>query len=108
MKKTLFAAVAVLAFAVVIHAASVRTIEVQVGATFTPATIHVKKGVPVRIEFTRTGEPTCAESIVFPQLKMEKPLAAGKSAVFEFTPAHSGDLQFACGMKMMKGKVVVE
>lgn len=36
-----------------------------------------------------------------------KPLPVGETVLVEFTPAAAGDITFACGMNMLKGKVLV-
>lgn len=78
------------------------------GMSYSPAEISVEKGVPVRLKFFRMAKPTCGDKVLFPELKIERDLPAGKTTVVEFTPSKAGDLTFTCGMKMMKGKVVVK
>lgn len=78
------------------------------GMSYTPSEIEVTKGVPVRIIFERDDEPTCGGTIVFPELGIERKLEAGETVVIELTPEKAGVLNFTCGMKMMKGKIVVQ
>jgi RND family efflux transporter MFP subunit len=75
---------------------------------FEPGKIRVKAGVPVRLTFVRTTDETCATEVVFPSLKIQRPLPLNKPVVVEFTPKKSGEIRFSCGMDMFKGTVVVE
>jgi len=34
-------------------------------------------------------------------------LAVGETVVVEFTPTEAGEIAFACGMDMLRGKVIV-
>ncbi len=77
------------------------------GMSYTPGEVAVTKGVPVKIIFTRDEKPTCGGTIVFPELGIERKLEAGETTVVELTPQKAGVLNFTCGMKMMKGKIVV-
>ncbi|HVR45002.1 MAG TPA: cupredoxin domain-containing protein [Thermoanaerobaculia bacterium] len=89
-------------------AAEAQTVTVEVSAmSYSPNEVVVEKGVPVRMEFVRDEKPTCGGKVVFPDLEIERELPAGETTVVEFTPEKSGELTFTCGMKMMKGKVVV-
>ena len=81
---------------------------IDVGPDFSPSTIRVKKGVPVRLNFRRSSKPTCASSVTFPTLGITRVLSENKTTAIDITPKKSGDLTFACGMGMMQGKLVVE
>lgn len=77
------------------------------GSGFSPASLAVKKGQPVRIHFKRDDQPTCADEVVFADLNIRKKLPPNATTTVEVTPAKEGDLTFACGMNMLKGKLVV-
>ena len=77
-------------------------------AGFEPQRVTVQVGMPVRITFTRTSDKTCATKVVFPSLKIERDLPLNRPAAVEFTPAKSGDIEFVCGMNMLRGTVVVQ
>jgi plastocyanin domain-containing protein len=78
------------------------------GMEYSPAEVVVKKGVPLRMEFTRDGKRGCGSRLVFPELGIERELPIGETVVVEFTPEQAGKLSFTCGMNMMKGKIVVQ
>ena len=75
---------------------------------FSPAKLRLRAGTVAKLTFVRTADATCATEVVFPSLKIKRALPANKPVVIEFTPAKAGDLEFACGMGMFKGTIVVE
>lgn len=75
---------------------------------FEPASINLKPNVPARVTFVRQTDQTCATSVVIPEYKINQELPLNKPVVVEFTPAKTGEFTFACGMNMLKGKVVVQ
>ena len=75
---------------------------------FSPSTIEVEKGFPVTLLFTRTDKKACGSKVVFRSLKITKALPVGKEVAVVITPRKTGDIAFACGMGMHKGKIVVE
>lgn len=83
-------------------------VTIHVGSEFSPASITVPKGQPVRLAFHRTNEPTCADEVVFPDLKIRKKLPVNATTVVELPPQQARTLNFACGMSMMKGAIVVQ
>lgn len=81
---------------------------VEVSASgFSPDSVEVEVGKPVTITFIRVSEEGCGTEVVFPALKIEKPLPLNKPVQVTFTPEKAGELKFACGMDMMTGKVIV-
>ncbi|MBS1723004.1 MAG: cupredoxin domain-containing protein [Armatimonadetes bacterium] len=88
-------------------AQGVQKLTVTVDNSFKPATFNVKAGKPVQITFD-TKHRGCAAVVVFKELKMKKPLKDGTKTIVTFTPKKAGAYNFACGMNMMKGKVVAK
>ncbi|MDP1883736.1 MAG: sulfite exporter TauE/SafE family protein [Candidatus Moranbacteria bacterium] len=74
---------------------------------FSPATLRVKKGVPVRWVVKGDQLSGCTNKIIVPSLDISKPLQPGDN-VIEFTPTNSGAIPFSCGMGMVQGKFIVE
>lgn len=88
------------------HVQSARIVVTEQG--FDPARITVRAGAPARLTFIRTTDQTCATEVVFPSLRIKRPLPLNEPVVIEFTPSQAGDIAFACGMNMLKGAVVVQ
>jgi hypothetical protein len=74
---------------------------------FDPAVIPAKAGQPIKLAFYRPNAANCAREVVFPDLGIRKDLPPGETTVVELTPPKSGSLGFACGMNMLKGKLIV-
>ena len=86
----------------------VQEIKVAVKGEYSPDRIVVKKGSPVRLLFYREDDSECTADVVIPDLKLKQRLAVKQETAMEFLPNKEGEFTFACGMDMMKGKLVVE
>ena len=86
----------------------VQEIKVTVKGEYSPARIVVKKDQPVRLLFYREDDSECTADVVIPDLKLKQSLAVRQETAVEFVPDKEGEFTFACGMDMMKGKLVVE
>jgi len=78
------------------------------GDGFEPSQISVKKGEPVKLAFYRQDADNCGGEVVFSKMNIKKRLRVGETVLVEFTPEEAGEISFACGMNMMKGKVLVQ
>ena len=87
---------------------AVQEIKVTVKSEYSPERIVVKKGRPVRLLFYREDDSECTGQVVIPDLKVKQDLAVKHETAVEFVPDKEGEFTFACGMDMMKGKLVVE
>ena len=74
---------------------------------FDPALIEAKAGQPLKLAFFRPNAANCAREVVFPGLGIRKELPPGQTVVVDITPPKSGPLGFECGMKMLKGQLIV-
>src|SRR5579863_5613542 len=74
---------------------------------FDPAVIPAKAGQPLKLAFYRPNAANCAREVVFPGLGIRKELPPGETTVVDITPPKSGPLVFECGMKMLKGQLIV-
>ncbi len=45
---------------------------------------------------------------MFPSLAIKRALPLNEAVIIETTPEKGGPLEFACGMNMLRGSVVVE
>ena len=74
---------------------------------FDPALIAAKAGQPLKLAFFRPNAANCGREVVFPDLGIRKELPPGQTVVVDITPPKSGPLGFECGMKMLKGQLIV-
>ena len=74
---------------------------------YEPNELRLRIGVPARLTFVRETEATCGTEVILPEYDIERALPLNEPVVIEFTPQKSGEFGFACGMNMVKGKLVV-
>lgn len=86
----------------------VQEIKITVRGGYSPDVIAVKQGMPVKLDFYRDESASCTEQVVFGDFGIARDLPAFKTTSIEFTPDKAGEFTFACGMNMVRGKLVVE
>ncbi len=88
-------------------AEGVQTIRVTVKGGYSPDVIQVAPGVPVRILFDRQESGDCSSRVVFPDFHVNQTLPAYATTAVEFLPQEPGEYEFACGMNMIRGRILV-
>lgn len=81
---------------------------ITVSGGYSPATVTVRAGRPVRLLFDRQETNPCSEEIVIGAFGVKKFLPAHQRTAVEFTPTTPGTFDFICGMGMLHGKLVVQ
>lgn len=74
---------------------------------YTPNTIHIKTGVPVKWIINVKEMSSCTSAIILHGYNIEKDLQYGEN-IIEFTPKETGEIKFSCGMQMVWGKFIVD
>ncbi len=87
---------------------SVQEFNILVKDGYTPDTITVEVGRPVRLRFYRDETAGCSSQIIFETLGVERDLPAFETTTIEFTPNAPGDYPFHCGLDVLKGRVVAQ
>lgn len=67
----------------------------------------VDAGKPIEITFD-TKHRSCAKTVVFKSLGLTKELTDGTKTVVSLPAQKAGQVDFACGMDMLKGSVKVQ
>ncbi len=75
---------------------------------YTPDTIVVEHGKPVRLNFRREETASCSDKVVFPDFQKAADLPTGHIVPVEFLPKEQGEFTFSCPMGMFRGKLIVE
>ncbi len=86
----------------------VQELTVVVKGGYTPDTIVVKRGRPVRLNFNRQESASCSEMVLFPDFDRSAKLPEGEAVSIEFTPETVGEFGFQCQMGMFRGRLIVE
>jgi plastocyanin domain-containing protein len=89
-------------------AGGTQRIRISVKGGYTPAVVRVEAGRPVRLDFFRDETNPCTEEVVLPDFGIRTWLPAHQTTPVEFTPATPGTYEFACGMGMVHGQLIVE
>ena len=75
---------------------------------YTPDTIRVVSGRPVRLLFRRDETAACSEQVLLPDFGKSSPLPTGQVVPIEFMPGEPGEHEFTCQMGMLRGRILVE
>ena len=86
----------------------VQEVTVTVKGGYSPDVIRVREGVPLKLNFDRQETGECTSRVVFADFAASKNLPAFATTTLEFTPDKVGEFDFACGMNMLHGTLVVE
>lgn len=99
---------AVAAVAAAASAGGIPEIAIEVDGGYSPNTVRVKAGRPVRLVFDRRDRSSCSEEVVFPDFGIRKYLPTGAKTTIELTPEKAGRYDFMCGMSMLRGTLIAE
>ena len=86
----------------------VQVIHVTVKGGYSPDVIQLVADVPVRMMFDRQETGDCSSRVVIPDFHINQALPAFATTAVEFVPGTPGTYEFACGMNMIRGQILVE
>ncbi len=81
---------------------------VLVKGGYTPDTILVRAGKPVRINFRREETAGCSDKVIFADFQKSADLPTGEFVSVELMPKKPGEYSFACPMGMFRGRLIAE
>ena len=93
--------------AAAVTSAGIQEAFIVVKGGYSPDTIRVTAGRPVRLVFNRQESDPCSERVVLDAFGVSANLPQGSNVPIEFTPLEAGSYEFACQMGMLRGKVEV-
>ncbi|QEA31845.1 cupredoxin domain-containing protein [Secundilactobacillus malefermentans] len=85
-----------------------QSVDVVVSGGYSPATVVLKQGIPAKINFNRKDPSSCLEQVVFEKFGINEYLPQNENHSIEIDTSKAGEYDFACGMNMFHGKVVVK
>ena len=88
--------------------AGLQEVGITVKGGYTPAEIHAKAGVPLRLVFDRQETSSCSEEVVLGDFGVRRFLPPFERTTIELTPNQTGRFDFTCGMGMLHGTLIVE
>lgn len=86
----------------------VQEANVLVESGFQPASIVVKVGRPVRLNFTRSKTSACGEEVIIPAFNQRVQLPVDQTIKVELKPSQPGEYEFTCDKNVCRGKLIVE
>ncbi|GHV97211.1 copper-binding protein [Lactobacillus nasalidis] len=81
--------------------------QVVVKGGYEPEVLYLKKGVPAEVTFKMEDQTACLSHVVFSTLGVDKDLSKEKTVKIDIPTQKAGEFDYACGMNMFHGKVVV-
>lgn len=84
-----------------------KLVRITVDGGYTPDAVRIKRGQPVTLQFLRKDASGCLEEVVLPDFGIRKTLPLNQETAITITPNQAGEFDFACGMNMYRGKILV-
>lgn len=81
--------------------------QVVVKGGYEPEVLYLKQGVPAEVTFKMEDKTACLSHLVFSSLGVDKDLSKEKLAKVQIPTDKAGEIDYACGMDMFHGKIVV-
>ncbi len=75
---------------------------------YTPDTIIVRSGRPVRLNFRREETASCSDKVIFADFQKSAELPTGETVAVELLPKQPGEYAFVCPMGMFRGRLIAE
>ena len=85
-----------------------QNIEVTVSGGYTPNTVVLKQSIPATITFNRKDPSGCFSHVVFPDFGINEELPIDQQHSITIDTSRPGEYQYACGMNMFHGKIVIK
>ncbi len=82
--------------------------KVTVNGGYLPNTVVLRQGVPARLIFDRKDPSSCFSSVVFPDFGINQELPVNEEFSIDIDTSKVGEFDYACGMNMFHGKIVVK
>src|SRR6516165_8084692 len=83
-------------------------VRITVRGGYSPNIIEARKGIPLRLIFDRQENSDCTSRVVFSDFQVSKSLPAFGTSELLLTPDKEGRFEFACGMNMVHGTLIVQ
>lgn len=90
-----------------VTAGAPQSVDVIVEGGYSPATIELTAGQPIRLNFTRQEDSDCSAELLIPDFHIHRELPAFQTTTIELPAVPAGTYPFTCGMGMLKGRLVV-
>lgn len=83
------------------------SVDITVDGGYQPEVISIPQGKLTKLNFTRKDPSSCLEEVVLGDFKIRKFLPLNQKVTIEIKPQEKGEYNYACGMNMFHGKIMV-
>ncbi|MFH5810298.1 cupredoxin domain-containing protein [Companilactobacillus sp. FL22-1] len=83
-------------------------VDVEVNGGYSPEVVTLKKGVPATLNFTRKDASSCLDRVVFSDFGINQELPQNQAQAVKIDTTKPGEYQWACGMDMFHGKLIIK
>jgi len=88
--------------------ANQQSVDIEVNGGYSPENVVLKQGVPAVLNFTRKDASSCLDRVVFCDFGINKALPKDQVEAVTIDTSKSGEYEWACGMDMFHGKVIIK
>lgn len=85
-----------------------QSVDIEVNGGYSVETVILKQGIPAVLNFKRLDSSSCLDHVVFPEFGINRELPKGEVETIEIDTSQVGKFQWACGMDMFRGNVIIE
>lgn len=85
-----------------------QNVHVVVDGGYKPQTVVLSKGVPATMTFERKDPSSCLSEVVLPDFGIRSELPLGNEKSFSINTVKAGEFDYACGMNMFHGKIIIK
>lgn len=79
-----------------------------VNGGYSPSTLVLKAGIPAKVNFEMHDATACLSHVVFEKLGVDKDLTKQKITTINIPTDKHGEFDYACGMDMFHGKILIK
>jgi plastocyanin domain-containing protein len=85
-----------------------QVVDVEVKGGYSPEVVTLQRNVPATLNFTRKDASSCLDRVVFSDFGINQALPENQVESVEIDTSTPGEYQWACGMDMFHGKVIIK
>lgn len=83
-------------------------VKVKVANGYEPEVVEFKQGTPAKIVFNRSNNSICLARVQSDEMQFNTELPLNQNVEISINTDQKGEFNYACGMNMFHGKVVIK
>ena len=85
-----------------------QSVDIEVSGGYSPENVVLKQGVPAVLNFTRKDASSCLDHVVFSDFGINQALPQNQAETVQIDTSKPGEFEWACGMDMFHGKLIIK